>query len=492
MLNPQDGGGPNGGALQTCPFCRERIQRDAVKCRYCGSSLLPPQSAAQSAAGMQGLEPNQVLLVLDRGLLYFAKFIGAVVIVILAVTTAFFGLDLNRAREDVDKMRSEVQRAQEEVQSAKKEIESAKTDVAAIGQGAQQLLAEAKSNLADTKSLIDRILTTAKTESDTIHSLLVSIHLPAAPQERTISPPRDLPTIPARTSRPWFTVPEITRLYNFPTDLDGSGQVIGILEFGGGYSQHDIDTYFQKLGLPVPDITAVSVNGHTNRPADDPGSSGQVELDIEVIGAIASRAKIRVYFSDFHEKGIIDAINSAVTDGVTIINCSWGYNELQFDSATSFRAGDVKIINGALKAAAEQNVTVVVGTGDDGARAQLKDGRPHVDFPASSPWVLAIGGTRLVASGDSIRSETAWNDGPDSATGGGFSEMFDRPEWQSGSLSKELGSTAGRGIPDVTAVADPLTGYFVVSFRYAPDSGRNVCFRSAVGGLDRADQPGTR
>jgi kumamolisin len=88
-----------------------------------------------------------------------------------------------------------------------------------------------------------------------------------------------------------------------------------------------------------------------------------------------------------------------------------------------------------------------------------------VDFPASSPFALGCGGTKLVGSGTSITSETVWNENPtDSATGGGVSDFFDPPAYQNKAKvppSKNPGERKGRGVPDVAGDADPATGYAV-------------------------------
>ena len=188
-------------------------------------------------------------------------------------------------------------------------------------------------------------------------------------------------------------MPEIAKLYNFPTQLDGSGQTVGILEFGGGYRPAEIAAYFAvAAGLPTPEVVDVSVDGNYNNP--DPGhaeSYGRTSIDIEIVGALAPKASIRVYFSSFTEKGFVDALNQAVADNVSIVLTGWGKTESQWE------ATEVRSINEALKVAAQKGVTVVAAAGDAGVTNGLKDGKRHVVFPASSPWVLSVGGTSVVA-----------------------------------------------------------------------------------------------
>jgi kumamolisin len=119
--------------------------------------------------------------------------------------------------------------------------------------------------------------------------------------------------------------------------------------------------------------------------------------------------------------------------------------------------------------AALLGVTVCVAAGDNGytdsANAKVKTA--NVDFPASSPHVLACGGTKLVGSGTTITSETVWNElaSGEGATGGGISAVFPVPAFQQSiTLPKSLGTHhhAGRGVPDVAGNADPSTGFTVL------------------------------
>jgi kumamolisin len=113
----------------------------------------------------------------------------------------------------------------------------------------------------------------------------------------------------------------------------------------------------------------------------------------------------------------------------------------------------MEAVNAALKQAAMSGITVVCAAGDQGATNGVDDGRPHVTFPASSPWVTAVGGTSLQSKSGRLISEVAWNDGG-GATGGGVSDHFDRPDWQSSvQVPLRADGTAGRGIPDVSATA---------------------------------------
>jgi kumamolisin len=260
-----------------------------------------------------------------------------------------------------------------------------------------------------------------------------------------------------------YSPTDVAKLYNFPAGADGKGQCIGIVELGGGYSPGDLSLYFRRLGIPLPQVVSVSVNGAQNRPTGNPnGPDGEVMLDIEVAGAVAPGAKIVVYFARNTDQGFLRAINRAVLDRVhrpSVISISWGGPE------SSWTQQSLNAFNSAFHAAGHMGVTVCVASGDGGST----DGQPgrlaHVDFPASSPYVLACGGTRLEASGGSISAETVWNDGPQGGGGGGgISEYFPLPPWQANAgvpPSVNPGHHVGRGVPDLAGNADENTGYKV-------------------------------
>lgn len=269
---------------------------------------------------------------------------------------------------------------------------------------------------------------------------------------------------------PTFTPPQLAQLYDFPSDADGSGQCIGIIEFGGGYDTGDLQAYFTGLGVTAPQITAVSVDGVSNNPnssnPDDNAADGEVMLDLEVAGALAPNAKIVVYFAPFTEQGWVDVLTTAVHDASnkpSVLSISWGWPE----SNDLWTQQAMDAVNQAVQEAGLAGVTVCCASGDDGSADELTDGLAHVDFPAASPFILSCGGTTLTASNDgsSIVSEIVWNKGPRSqgggATGGGVSEITPVPSWQSNASVPASVNTGfqGRGVPDVAGDADADTGY---------------------------------
>ena len=273
-------------------------------------------------------------------------------------------------------------------------------------------------------------------------------------------------------SRPWFIPTELAAIYNFP-DADASSQCIGLLEFGGGVEAADVTAYFQKIGVPAPAIQIVAVDGVGTDPSADPDSTGEVMLDVDIAGALAGGAKVAVYFSTFDEKGLVDILSTVINDSTNdpgVLSVSWGWDENQpFNNGVLWSAAAIDHVNQSLLAVAQLGITVCVSTGDDGAEAQVQDGHAHVNFPATSPYVLAVGGTTLHArkgaNGQMAVTEMVWNDGPGSGTGGGVSDLTPAPGWQEGKTPRSLnpGNFAGRAIPDVAANADPATGYLVMN-----------------------------
>jgi len=264
-----------------------------------------------------------------------------------------------------------------------------------------------------------------------------------------------------------YTPLQIAQLYNFPKGATGSGQCIAIIELGGGYRTTDLQNYYAVLGIAMPNITSESIDGGRNQPMVDTNADGEVLLDIEVAGAVAPLAKIVVYFAPNNDAGFLDAVKSAVHDESnkpSVISISWGGPEKGWTRQA------MQAMDQAFQDAASMGVTVCCAAGDAGSSdlspPEADDGLLHTDFPASSTYALACGGTRLQGSGTIISEEVVWNDGrTDGATGGGVSDIFDLPEWQAGAHvppSANPGGRVGRGVPDIAGDADPLTGYQVL------------------------------
>jgi kumamolisin len=202
------------------------------------------------------------------------------------------------------------------------------------------------------------------------------------------------------------------------------------------------------------------VDGGVNTPGG--AADGEVELDIEVVGSIANGANIAVYFAPNTDQGFVDAITDAVHDTarkVSIISISWGGPE------ESWTQQALTALNAALQDAASLGVTVATASGDGGSSDGAGDGQLHADFPSSSPYALACGGTTLTASGTQISSEVVWNEtaNNEGATGGGVSNFFAVPSYQSGAgvPTQPVTGFVGRGLPDVAGNADPTTGYVI-------------------------------
>jgi kumamolisin len=256
-----------------------------------------------------------------------------------------------------------------------------------------------------------------------------------------------------------YTPVQVGQLYQFPKGATATGQTIAIIELGGGYRAADLTAYFKGLGQKAPKVTAVSVDKGKNSPGNANGADGEVMLDIEVSAAVAPGAKIVVYFAPNTDQGFIDAISSAVHDTThkpSVISISWGGPE------SSWTSQAMTALDAACQSAAALGITITVAAGDNGS----SDGATgnNVDFPASSPHVLACGGTKLVGSGSAITSEVVWNEqaSGEGATGGGVSNFFALPSWQANAkVPKPTSSSGGRGVPDVSGDADPVTGYRV-------------------------------
>jgi kumamolisin len=256
----------------------------------------------------------------------------------------------------------------------------------------------------------------------------------------------------------WYVPSELASHYNFPPG-DGSGQTVGLLEFGGGFFPQDLKKFctLAKIAV-VPNIIPISTDGTPTDSKD--GAEGEVMLDIEVVAGVCPKANIAVYFAQWGEQGWLTALDSAVhdqTNNPTVLSVSWGNAE----DTDVWTDQAMEQINQTLQDAAMLGVTVCVAAGDDGSSDAIGDGHAHVDFPSSSPYALAVGGTTIAAKGGT-EPDVAWKEGDGlradngGSTGGGVSVKFSRPTWQGDVEVKSVnpGAILGRCVPDVAANAD--------------------------------------
>ncbi len=147
---------------------------------------------------------------------------------------------------------------------------------------------------------------------------------------------------PAAAASTSYTPVQLGAVYGFPEGTDGSGQTVAIIELGGGYEQADLDTYFGGLGLSGVSVRAVGVDGAANVPGKDPqGADGEVMLDIEVVGALAPKAEVVVYFAPNTDAGFLDAVTTAAqaSPAPVAMSISWGQSEDQWTAAGPHRDG---------------------------------------------------------------------------------------------------------------------------------------------------------
>jgi subtilase family serine protease len=240
----------------------------------------------------------------------------------------------------------------------------------------------------------------------------------------------------------------------------GDNQTIAVFELDG-YQQSDITQYFQHYNLGSPHLSNVLVDGFK-------GSAGQgaleVELDIEVVAAMAPHAHQIIYEGPNTTQGLNDTYNRIVTDNKSqVATISWGLCE-----ASTGRA-ELMTLDTIFKQAAAQGISFFAAAGDAGAY-DCSDTNLAVDSPASDPYITGVGGTnlQLKVGGPAYGSESVWSNpgaiqrGPKGAGGGGgLSNTFKQSAWQTGPGVKNQYSNGFREVPDVAANADPASGYAV-------------------------------
>jgi kumamolisin len=265
---------------------------------------------------------------------------------------------------------------------------------------------------------------------------------------------------------PAATPADIEKIYDFPKGT-AAGQKIAIAEFGGGYIASDLKAYCKKFNLHMPHVEAVSVNSPAytwsqmkklkrSEREQEFLCTDEVMLDTAIIAGLCPHAKIKIYFATFDQKGFVDLLDRVIADRPVVLSISWGVTEDASDWSHVARTA----INERLAIAAAHGITVCAASGDDGAGDGRRGRSARVDFPASSPYVLGVGGTQIGGHDGKLEEVTWWftpgtRSGGGASTGGGVSNIFDRPKWQKVRIkSGNRGAKNGRVVPDVAALAE--------------------------------------
>ncbi|MEU1630094.1 S53 family peptidase [Streptomyces sp. NPDC020096] len=243
-----------------------------------------------------------------------------------------------------------------------------------------------------------------------------------------------------------YTPAQLKGGYNVKGGPNGSGQKIALLEFDG-FEQSNISAYDSHYGLGSPAPSVHQVDGGSGALGD---GQVEVELDIEVLNAIAPKANVAVFEGPNSDAGEVDTYQAIVDSGIPTTSISWGAAETQRTST------NLSAVDNIFKQGAAEGLGFYAASGDSGSD-DAGDGGTSVDFPASDPYVTGVGGTRLtVSSSNAWKSEVAWSGG-----GGGVSSSFTIPSWQK-SVQLSVGN-GHRQVPDVSAHADPSPGVSIYS-----------------------------
>ncbi|HZV76971.1 MAG TPA: S53 family peptidase [Candidatus Babeliales bacterium] len=233
---------------------------------------------------------------------------------------------------------------------------------------------------------------------------------------------------------------EIAVRYRFP-DADGAGQTVGVLQMRGAFNPDDFARCMQAQGVTAKTPVVKRVDNAELTHEIETAKDVESAIDTQIVGALAPGAQIVVYATPDDERGVLDAIRTALFDEEyrpSILSISFGFPEQLWTPVA------LSILDELFAAAALLGVSIFCASGDHGAEVDA-EGKPHVLAPASSPFALGCGGTRVTAGADAA-AESGWEN-----SGGGFSAVFGAPSWQS--------AKDGRGVPDVAAQVSP--GYAV-------------------------------
>ncbi|RKE20515.1 S8 family serine peptidase [Streptomyces sp. TLI_171] len=268
------------------------------------------------------------------------------------------------------------------------------------------------------------------------------VHSCAAPARPDTAACQALRVVSSTDADGGYGPAELRAAYGLPAD-GGEGATIAVVDaYDHPRAESDLDVYRRHYGLPS--CTADSgcfrktdQRGGGKLPRADSAWAGEIALDLAMVSALAPQARLILVEADSAAVGNLGAaVNTAVALGAQYVSISWGAAESGNAASYDSRYFD------------HPGVVIAVASGDGGY---------GVNFPASSPHVVAVGGTTLRPDGASARgwSESAWSTGPDEGSASGCSGQLAKPAWQTDT------GCARRTVADVAAVADPATGVAV-------------------------------
>ncbi|MGW1157642.1 hypothetical protein ACWD48_05245 [Streptomyces sp. NPDC002519] len=249
-------------------------------------------------------------------------------------------------------------------------------------------------------------------------------------------------TVSPDTTPSGYGPSDLQSAYNLPSSTAGSGRTVAIVDaMDDPNAESDLAAYRSQYNLPACTTAngcfrKVNQSGGTTYPSADSGWAGEISLDLDMVSAACPQCHIMlVEASSANMTDIGTAENEAVALGAKYVSNSFGGTE---DPAET--TADVQYFN-------HPGVAITVSTGDSGYGAQ---------YPATSPYVTAVGGTSLSRASNSRGwSESVWSTDSTDGTGSGCSADEAKPTWQSDT------GCGKRTVADVSAVADPATGVAV-------------------------------
>jgi subtilase family serine protease len=234
--------------------------------------------------------------------------------------------------------------------------------------------------------------------------------------------------------------------------LDGYNQTIALAEVST-FNQSDIQAYDRQYNILAPPVQVIPVAGGAT--TNDPEST----LDIDLVHAIAPHAQIDVYESPNDLLSVAEMVSQIVSDDqAQVLNISLGTCEAELNA--SIANVFLTSLGDSFRRADAEGMTILVASGDAGAY-DCQDSQLSVNAVAASPFVTSVGGTTLFLHANGTFDYEAGWEGPleEVGGGGGLSVLYQSPSWQTGPGVENVYSNGMREVPDVSADADPLTGY---------------------------------